>query len=286
MLLTKLPHLITGAFSRSRSLGIGSVSRIVLFSILTLGTASAQQIIQVPGNASTVQAGINLANNGDTVNIAPGPYAGPVNFHGKSITVQGSGPGVVIEGNQDGPVVTFNSGETRSAVLQNVTISNGSALGGISGGGIFIDGASPTIQDSTISGNLQCGIGVYDGAPAILNNEINTTVLGLYIPGCMAAEVADAYGGGIILYGPSNDGLEAQIIGNTIENNQVRYGAGGINVVSAGLPLIENNVIRNNYSNDIGAGINVLGDDREARAHFSMRAFSSSVYAFRTGGPT
>jgi hypothetical protein len=174
--------------------------------------------------------------------------------------VQGSGPGVVIEGNQNGPVITFNSGETRSAVLQNVTISNGSALGGISGGGISISGASPTIQNSTISGNLQCGIGVYDGAPAILNNEINTTMLGLYIPGCLAAVIADAYGGGIVMYGPSNDGLETQIIGNTIENNQVRYGAGGINVVSAGLPLIENNVIRNNYTNDRGAGINVVGD--------------------------
>jgi hypothetical protein len=262
MLLTKILHshpakasLLPTAISHRFTCAFAA------FSIVSLSTACAQQIIQVPGNASTVQAGINLANNGDTVNIAPGLYAGPVNFHGKSITVQGSGPGVIIEGSQDGPVVTFDSGETRSAILQNVTISNGSALGGISAGGIFIDGASPTIQNSTISGNLQCGIGVNDGAPAILNNEINTTVLGLYIPGCMSAEIPQApYGGGILLYGPSNDGLQTQIIGNTIENNQVMFGGGGINVISASLPLIENNVLRNNYTNDTGAGIFVFGD--------------------------
>lgn len=237
-----------------------SACALAMCTILFLKAAGAQQTIQVPGNAPTVQAAINMAHNGDTVNVAPGTYD-PINFEGKSITVQGSGPGVILKGSQNGPVVTFNSGESRNAILQNVTITNGSALGGVSAGGIFIDGASPTIQNSTISGNLQCGIGVNSGAPAILNNEINTTVLGLYIPGCMSAEIPqDPYGGGILLYGPSNNELQTQIIGNTIENNQVTYGAGGINVVSAGLPLIENNVIRNNYTNDIGAGINVLGD--------------------------
>jgi len=233
----------------------------VAFAVVPFGVARAQQVIQVPGNAPTVQAGINMANNGDTVNIAPGTYPGPINFGGKSITVQGSGPGVILEGSQNGPVVVFNSGETRSAILQNVTVTNGSALAPPSAGGIFIEGASPTIQNSTIAGNLQCGIGVINGAPAILNNEIKGTVLGQYITGCVAISlVGDPFGGGILLYGPSNDGLQTQIIGNTIENNQVMFGGGGMNVMSAGLPLIENNVIRNNSSNDAGAGILVGGD--------------------------
>ncbi len=254
---------ITNVYSNRRTVARGNLFNwwFAVFLIVSLSTAKAQQVIEVPGDVPTVQAGIDLANNGDTVNIAPGVYAGPVNFQGKSITVQGSGPGVIIKGNQDGPVITFNSGETRSSILQNVTISNGAALGGTSAGGIFINGSSPTIQNSTISGNLQCGIGVNSGAPAILNNEINTTVLGLYIPGCMSAEIPqDPYGGGILLFGTSNDGLQTQIIGNTIENNQVQYGAGGINVISAGLPLIENNVVRSNNTNEIGAGINVIGD--------------------------
>jgi Right handed beta helix region len=234
----------------------------VVFDIFFLATAGAQQTIQVPGNAATVQAAINMANNGDTVNIAPGTYAGPINFEGKSITVQGSAPGVILEGSQNGPVVLFESGETRSAILQNVTVTNGSALGPPSAGGIFINGASPTIQNSTITGNLQCGIGVVDGAPAILNNEISGTVFtgSGCVPNTAAAEGLSGDGGGILLYGPPNDGLETQIIGNTIENNQMMFGGGGISVLSAGLPLIENNIITNNLTNDSGAGILVVGD--------------------------
>lgn len=54
--------------------------------------------------------------------------------------------------------------------------------------------------------------------------------------------------------------MQTQIIGNTIENNQVVWGSAGINVLSAGLPLIKNNIIRNNFTNDGGAGILVTGD--------------------------
>src|SRR5580698_1521284 len=121
-------------------LGVG-----VFFGTVVLA-ARAQKTIQVPGDVSTVQAAIDISSNGDTVNIAPGIYPETINFHGKSITVQGNAQGVILKGSQNGPVVTFNSGETRSAVLQNVTITNGSALPPPSGGGIFIENASPTIR--------------------------------------------------------------------------------------------------------------------------------------------
>jgi Right handed beta helix region len=224
-------------------------------------TAQAQRTIQVPADAPTVQKGIDIASTGDTVNIAPGVYFEAIDFHGKSITVQGSAAGVVLDDGQTGPVVTFNSGETRSAILQNVTIRNGSAYFYPSAGGIFISGASPTIQNSTIQGNQKCGIAVFNGAPAILNNEITNTILDVYVEGCAPTAVTGSlYGGGILLYGTSNDGLQTQIIGNTIENNQVMFGSAGINVLSAGLPLIKNNIIRNNFTNDEGAGILVIGD--------------------------
>jgi hypothetical protein len=227
-----------------------------------ISKARGQQTIQVPENAATVQDAIDMASDGDTVNIAPGTYGGAINFNGKSITVQGSGPGVILEGHPDSPVVTFNSGETRSAVLQNVTVTGGSVSAAPSAGGIYINGASPTIQNSTITGNLNCDIGVVNGAPAILDNEISSSVLALYVTGCipLSERAGDEYGGGVLLYGPSKDGLEAQIIGNIIEDNQVVYGAGGINVIDAGLLLIKNNVIRGNFTNAAGAGINVEGD--------------------------
>lgn len=237
------------------------IAILCLVSILLALTSQAQQIIQVPGNAVTVQAAINMANDGDTVNISPGTYEGNIDFGGKSITVQGGGPGVILRGEANGPVVTFKSGETRGAVLQNVTVTGGFAVTEPGAGGIFISGSSPTIQNNTITDNGQCNIAVFNGAPYIANNEISGSALALYQPGCLFSLSAGSYvGGGILLSGAPSGLLQTQIIGNTIENNQVTYGAGGITDYSAGLPLIENNIIRNNTSNATGAGIAVSGD--------------------------
>ena len=212
----------------------------------------------MPGDVSTVQAAIDIASNGDTVNIAPGTYTETINFYGKSITVQGSAQGVILRGSQNGPVVTFNSGETRSAVLQNVTITNGAGLTGQSAGGIFISNASPTIQNSTIQNNKLSGIGAFNSAPYLLNNKISGTVFDNKASGCDSLDIG--YGGGVFLCGTSNQGLETQIVGNIIEDNQAMFGGAGINVVSAGQPFIENNTIRNNTTNDRGAGIDLEGD--------------------------
>ena len=79
------------------------------------------------------------------------------------------------------------------------------------------------------------------------HNEVSGTVLAQFITGCGdEALVGDPLWDGIFLYGAPTLGLQAQIIGNTIEDNQGMFGRGGSNVISAALPLIENNVMRNN----------------------------------------
>lgn len=221
--------------------------------------ARSQQVISVPGQAATVQSAIGMAADGDTVRIAPGTYREKIDFQGKNITVEGSAPGVILAGIQSGPIVTFDSGESRSAVLQNVTITSGPAGTAPGASGIFINGASPTIQNSTITANQWCGIEVLNGAPAIMNNEISGNLLPQYSSGCVSFG-GDPLGGGIVLSGAPPNGTQALIVGNTIENNQVIYGAAGINVLSAGIPLIKNNVIRNNTSEDKSGGIYVADD--------------------------
>jgi serine protease len=128
---------------------------------LVVNSATAATVIHVPADQPAIQAGINAAVNGDTVLVAPGTYVENINFLGKAITVASAkGPRVtIIDGNKKDSVVRFTNKETTASVLSGFTIQNGYAH--ITGGGIDMETASPTITGSIITanqGNLGGGI--------------------------------------------------------------------------------------------------------------------------------
>ena len=89
------------------------------------------------------------------IEVCDGTYVENIDFLGKDITVISRyGPSTtIIDGNRDGAVVTFASGE--GAVLSNFTIQNGSGhyTGFTHGGGIYLDSSSASISGCSISDN-------------------------------------------------------------------------------------------------------------------------------------
>ena len=232
------------------------------------GASYAQKTINVPADAPTIQGAINMASNGDTVLVAAGTYAENIQFKGKAITVTGAAgaAATILDGQARGAVVTFNSGEGRSSVLSNFTVQNGVPAEVPDAGGIFVDGASPTIENNIIQDNYACGIGVVNGAPLIQGNSVLGTVFGSRPDqiGCVLGNANQTYGNyvrgtGVAMYGEPPSGQQAEIIGNTIENNVGDLSPAAISIVNGGAPLIENNVIANNQSN-LWSGLYAVGD--------------------------
>ncbi len=132
---------------------------------------------------NSITEAIAAAYNGDTIMVAAGTYTENINFSGKIIALiseRGEGA-AVIDGNHNGSVVTFNSGETLYAILDGFVIKNGNSSFG--GGILVLNGSSPLIINNIITSNTANsggGIGCDLSSPTIMNNTVtnNTATAG------------------------------------------------------------------------------------------------------------
>ncbi|MEL6823580.1 MAG: hypothetical protein AAFP70_17610, partial [Calditrichota bacterium] len=170
--------------------------RYLLFMLFCLPYFLSAGTIHVPADAATVQAGIDSAQVSDTVLVAPGTYLETINFNGKAIVV-GSWflldrdtsyiAQTILDGNQSGSVVTFDSGEDSTSVLTGFTVTNGYT--NIAGGGVYCRSADPklewlmisnnTVDDPIINTDGGGGIGCLVASPVIRNvMVVNNQTLG------------------------------------------------------------------------------------------------------------
>ncbi|MHC1744626.1 MAG: MopE-related protein [Syntrophobacteraceae bacterium] len=115
------------------------------------------------GSVDTIQGAIDLVSSGQTVVVATGAHlVNSLDFGGKNIDLVCVGaPGsCILDGGATSSVLSLHAGETNAALISGFTIRNGNAP---NGGGLYLDNASPTVEDCVITSNTAgaSGGGIY-----------------------------------------------------------------------------------------------------------------------------
>jgi predicted outer membrane repeat protein len=227
---------------------------------LVLAQVVLAKTINIPKNYSSVQEGINKAQDGDTILVAKGTYKENINFHGKKIVLTSQfilkGDTTIIsktildgstsDNKDSASVVKFISGEDSSSAIIGFTIQNGSGTlirepKGYGGGGILCISSSPRIIQNIIKNNsaYAYGGGIYcqNGSPQIIQNVImeNNT---------------NYFGAGIFCNKAS-----PKIEENILQSNSAQYGRGGGIHCYFATPLVKRNLILENTCYLEGGGV-------------------------------
>ena len=251
--------------------------------------------IHVPEDFVTIQSAINVSLDNDTVSVAAGFYEENINFIGKKVVVTSRYiieldslliAATVIDGGENGSVVTFNDGETNESVLQGFTLQNGTGNNMdpdengsfyTYGGGIYCAESDPIIRDCIIQNNTGHeggggGIFCYTASPkfygcTIVDNETDDVGGGLYsrsggnpeFYNCVFSGNVAEFGGGCYLRHMSDPYMENV----TFVDNLANSSGGGVvlkddaNLESNGLKII------GNTAEGLGGGLYVNNADPE-----------------------
>ncbi len=222
---------------------------LVVGVLCVTGSAFAD-VINVPGDHSTIQGAIGAATGGDEIVVAPGVYPERIDLLGKDVVVRSSGGASVTTIDASGlgslgPVVRCDSGETSACVVEGFTVTGGSAPNGA--GMLIADGASPTVRACVFEFNTATGqpasqggggIGVINGGSPLIER-------------CVIAHNSAGLGGGVL--GITN-GAAPTLIGCLIYDNDAVFGGGVASEVSAVVTMV-NCTVAENRATSIAPGV-------------------------------
>ena len=249
-----------------------NLTLIICFSLLSPLTYAAT--INVPADQPTIQAGIDTAQNGDTVLVDDGIYRGEgnvnIDFKGKRITLKsknGADKTIIdCEVNFDTRGFIFQNNETDASVLDGFTVKNGKH---VFGGAITLISASPTIKNCVVKDNLTSGINCINSDLIISDSIISHNIgIGVAISGIdvLASDIQDGF---------IQDGInmeETFIKRPTIKSCTISNNTGiGISCLDDGATIVNCTV-----SNNGGRGISVIS--------FTSAEISDSRITQNSGG--
>jgi hypothetical protein len=227
----------------------------------------------------SIQEAIDLAD--DCVYVYAGTYTEDIDFNGKDILVLGvdGSDSTTIEGTGDTSTVTFASGEDEDAELSGFTITGGAGTMSETeetddctsladcttttteyfGGGVYVNGAAPTLRDLVITGNELASYEYY--APTAYDEFFTFS----YGGGVYLADTAIALedvtienngadsGGGLYV----NDDAVATVKWAMIDGNTACAGAG---LASEGDTTATNSILADNSYGAPGSGGECAGN--------------------------
>ena len=228
----------------------------ILFSIISLIILYAQivfaNIINIPDDYQTIQAGIDAASNGDTILVANGVYYESIDYDGRDVFLSSMYlyssnrddiDFTIIRTDFEDRVITFDSGESSDAVVNGFTIMQGKA---IYGGGIICENSNPIITNCAFIDNYSEGFGgaiFCENCSPIIRNNI------------FLDNYAEDNGGAIYCLRSDPD-----IYGNTFTENSTARNAGAIYCWYSN-PEIEFNRMIQNSAGDRGGAIYLWGSN-------------------------
>ncbi len=158
---------------------------------------SGTDVVRVPSEQPTIQAGIDAVNVGGTVLVAPGWYVGEgnrdIDFRGKAVHLKAEGSawiGINCDGTPANPhrAFIFNNGEDSTTMVEGFSIRNGYA---VTGGAVLCNGSSPKFRSCAFSTNEAASTG---GA---IQAEENSNII---LDGCVFHDNQAEGGGAAFFY--------------------------------------------------------------------------------------
>jgi hypothetical protein len=139
------------------------MNRIILWAFALISCsiaplATAGTIVVTSGGS--IQAAIDIAGDGDVIEVEAGIYNENIDFLGKEITVialDGASATTISAAGSIEPAVRFATGETDLSILDGFSVAGGNVE--FNGGGLLIIGTSPIIRDCVIQGNASGSAG-------------------------------------------------------------------------------------------------------------------------------
>jgi parallel beta-helix repeat protein len=214
---------------------------LAMFGPMSLATAATFEI--TPDDS--IQATINATEDGDVIIAGPGTYFEAINFNGRAITLRSAaGPSsTIIDASGLGTsVVTCNSGEESTTVLEGFTITGGTGTFsgvGTEGGGMLNISSDPTVISCIFIDNTA------DQGGGMHNFLANPTVMN-----CLFTDNSGDTGGGIYNQLSTAVFRNCTISGNSTEG----VDGGGIYSASSSAPLLQNCIIWGNGAFSFGGG--------------------------------